>query len=97
MAKYEIAFTAEQDADLKLAVGARKLGPMMATDVEPATAEEVAEFLKGEARSVVQSYLSRKADVERSAAVQTELVTKAWIDPPPAPKVEEAPAVPAAE
>jgi len=92
MAKYTVEFTAAQDADLKLAVGARKMGPMIATDAEPATAEEVTEFLKGEARSVVQSYLSRKADVEKNTAIHAELEEKAWIEKPAAPEVLAEPA-----
>jgi len=86
MPKYTIEFTAEQDADLKLAVGQQKLGPMQMVGVEPATDEEITAFLKGQACTCVQSYLFRLGEAQRNAATQTQLEDNGWIEPAPEPE-----------
>jgi hypothetical protein len=85
MPKYTVEFTAKQDADLKLAVGQRKLGPMQMDGIEPATDDEVAAFLMDEARSCVQSYLHRAGEAERNASTQTQLEDNGWVEPTPEP------------
>jgi hypothetical protein len=91
MAEFTVEITnADAIADLRLAVGQRLMGgPPMGSldDVEPATDEQIEEWLKGECKSAVQGMLYQQGEREKSVALQAKLETDEWVEPI---KIEEA-------